>query len=351
MSARNALVLAAVALVSCGHSGPSAPAPGTVSGTVIVGELAAGHDVGLSVDGKPLVLQRNAPVGEIPFTVKDLATGIHSVFAWSDRNDDGVFLPLLDLTSEIATVQLDLNDPLKDSANVTLYLAASLPGLCTIRGTVTFTKPVEGLNLMVAAPSPDTLSSVTDIAGLGGNLGGAYQVLTNATETSYPYVLTNLQPGTYLPLAAVLGAGGGVAVNVVVNPMAVKMLKAGDVAQADFAYGSVAISGTATLTPAQPPSRPVMGVVAARNMSLTQLSIQAVLMPTLFAPAGAELKGSFAAQALRDGQTFDLKAFTNEGGDPFSSALAWLMDPLGGDKDASVKAEPGAKADFSVPAR
>jgi hypothetical protein len=327
--------------------------PGTASGVVVVGGVAVGTSVAVLVDGAVTELGKIQEKGEIPFRITSLGSGRHRLVAMSDRNGDGRYWPLVDYSSDPYNFTLDLKDPFKASVEgVRLYLGESQPGLCTIMGAVTFERAVGAQNLTVAALSPDALSAGANPQALLAQLGSGYRVFTNDTDTAYPYVITDLEPGRYLPVPLLNGfGGGGVAMNLMVNPFKQMTCKGDDVLKADFLFGGVALHGTVTIKPAKPPGMLTYGVVAARNATL-QGGIQAVLMPTFFGGSATEFKGNYAGQALRETVTFDLRAFTSlEPGVPITAALAWVMNPFAPEKPHAQAhtVAPEKQQDFTVP--
>lgn len=328
---------------------------GTVSGVVVVGEMAAGNVIAVSADLGTTVLGLVAEKSEVPFTITDLTTGTHRLQAIADTDQDGAFVPYLDLDGAPFGFDLDLADPFRASLEgVRLYLAASQPGLCTFKGTVTFPVPVPGQNLSVAALDPALLQG-----GAGGDpqtllaaFSNGYRVTTNDTDTSYPYLITDLTPGTYLPVPALIGAGAGISLNLLVELNGSKPCLADGVATADFAYGQTALTGTISYTPAAPAFFG-WGAVAARNLAFGMGGVKAqlVLMPALLLPAGADgtLGGSFSAVALKDFALFDVRAFTSldasATGNPVTDALAWAMNPFSPDPpQASFTSKPPSQA-------
>ncbi|MBI3185037.1 MAG: hypothetical protein HYZ28_23095 [Myxococcales bacterium] len=308
--------------------------PGSISGVVVVGGLAVQKEIALSVDGAITRLGKvNAP-GELRFSATGLDSGQHRLVAVADRNGDGNFWPLIDYASDTHAVTLDLKDPFKASAeNVRIYLGTSQPGLATIQGTITLPDPPVGQNLSVSALKSDALGASADMNALLQQLQNGYRVFTNGTDKQYPYAITDLEPGRYVPVPALMGFGaGGLALNFIANPFKALNLGPGETGVADFAYGPVGISGTVTLKPAQAPQGIVYGVVAAKHASFTE-GMQAVLMPAVFLPqtGTTDLKGSYAGSALRANASFQVRVFTSlEGQNPLTAALAWSINPFAG---------------------
>ncbi|MGC4113138.1 MAG: chitobiase/beta-hexosaminidase C-terminal domain-containing protein [Myxococcales bacterium] len=310
---------------------------GTVSGVVVLGELAAGNEIAVAADLGTLPLGLVAQKGEVPFTVTDLTTGTHRLQAIADTNQDGQFIPFLDLDGTPYGFDLDLNDPFRASLEgVRLYIAASQPGLCTLKGTVSFPVPIANQNLSVAALDPALLQggAGTDPQTLLTAFSNGYRVTTNDTDKSYTYLITDLTPSMYMPVPALIGAGAGISLNLLVDLSSAKDCAADEVVVADFAYGRTALDGTITYTPATPAFFG-WGAVAVRNLTFGMGGIKAqlILMPTLLLPgADGTLGGTFAAVALKDNATFDVRAFTSldasATGNPVTDALAWAMNPF-----------------------
>ncbi len=313
---------------------------GTVSGVVVVGEQAAGHEVAVVADLTPLPLGLIPAQAEVPFTIADLGTGTHRLQAIADTDQDGRFVPFLDLDGTPYGFELDLDDPFRASLEgVRLYLAATQPGLCTFKGTVSFPVPVPNQNLSVAALDPALLQggggAGADPQTLLAAFANGYRVTTNGTDTAYDYLITDLAPGTYLPVPALVGAGAGISLNLLVELNGARQCAADKVAVADFAFGQTALSGNVVYTPAAPAFF-AWGAVAARNLTFGMSGIRAqlILMPALLLPAAPDgtMGGTFSAVALKDQASFDVRAFTNldpsATGNPVADALAWAMNPF-----------------------
>lgn len=308
---------------------------GTVSGVVVVDTIAVGHAIGLFTNGTLTDLGSVTQPQEIPFTVTGLGSGDHRVRAMADRNDDGAFLPVFDFASSTMDVTLDLDDPYKASVEgLRLYLGAAAPGRCAIEGTVTHPEPMPGETLRISALSPSSLGQSMDPAALFAQLQDGDLIVTSPQEDTYPYALTDLEPGGYVvsPALTTLGVGG-LSINFIANPLKTVQCREAEVATADFAFGPVGLSGQVTLQPQTAKSQTIVyGVVAARGVSL-QHGVQVVLMPALFtaSPGGADLQGTFAGRGLRANGSFALRVFTNlGGGNPITDALAWAVNVLGG---------------------
>jgi hypothetical protein len=305
---------------------------GTISGVVVVGGVAVGKEVVLQADGVQTSLGSTPDAGELPFVLTGLDTGQHRLTAMADRNGDGNFWPVIDLSSDVMVVPLDLADPYKASAeNVRIYLQASQPGLCTIKGVITIPKPAIGLSLSISALSTSAFTAGFDPQVLLAQLRNGYQVIVNDTDTQYPYAITDLACGQYVPVPMLTGFGsGGLAMNFLANPLRSLNLGAGETGTANFSFGAVTLSGTATVTPPAASPGIVYGVVSAKTFSMTT-GIQGVLMPTVFLPdtATGTLKAGFAGQAMRENSTFKVRVFTSlDGGSPLTTSLAWTANPL-----------------------
>ncbi len=313
------------------------PAVGTISGVVVVGAFGIGKQVGVTRNAQTVKLTKPTKAEEIPFTFTKLAAGAHRLSAILDRDDDGQLIPFLDFQSDALTITLDFSDPYKASAeNVKLYLGASPPELCTIAGTITLPKPPLGQNLQISAISPTGFLGGADPQALLTQLQGGYRIFTNPQQTAYPYVLTDLKPGQYVPAPLLLGFGaGGIAMNFLSNPLKSVNCVAGETAISDHAFGPITMNGTATVKEASAPTGGFnYGVIAARSVSLTT-GIQAVLMPAVFSrdQATGDLSGAFGAQALRSNSSFAVRVFVNGAtgttlGNPIVDALAWVVNPF-----------------------
>ena len=308
---------------------------GTISGVVVVGDFSIGKQVWVTRNAETVALTKPTKPAELPFLFKGLMEGAHRLTATLDRDGDGNPIPFLDLQSLTETVTLDFKDPYKASAeNVRLYLATSPPELCTIAGTINLPKPAVGQNLQIAAISTSGLGAGFDPQTLLTQLQAGYQVFTNPTDMAYPYVITDLKPGLYVPVPLLVGfGGGGVAMNLLANPLRPVNCKASETAISDHAFGPVTLAGTATVSAASAPTGPfTYGVVAAKNTSLVT-GIQAVLMPVVFGrdPTTMGLNAAFGATSLRENSTFNLRVFTSGGPamtNPITDALAWVVNPF-----------------------
>lgn len=312
------------------------PAVGTISGFVVVGGFGKGKLVGVTRNAQTLKLTKPTGPMELPFTFTKLAEGPHRLSAILDRDDNGQLVPFLDFQSMTETVTLDFKDPYKASAeNVRLYLGTSPPELCTIAGTITLPNAPVGQNLQISAISPDGFLPGGDPQGLLTQLQAGYRIFTMPGQTEYPYVITDLKPGRYVPVPLLLGFGaGGVAMNFLANPLKSVTCVAGETAISDHAFGPITLNGDAVVKAASAPTSGfTYGVVAARNTNFST-GIQAVLMPVVFGrdPATMDLTAAFGAQALRSNSTFQARVFVNgapgTAGNPIVDALAWVINPF-----------------------
>jgi hypothetical protein len=308
---------------------------GTISGVVVVNTLALGHPAALFVGGQRHDLGQSGTAAELPFTLTGLPSGRHRLRAVSDQNDDGNFLPLLELSSAPLDVDLDLDDPFRASAeNVRILLGAPASGLCAMTGVITHPRPRAGETLRISALDPGAFGGGLDPTALLGQLQEGFLILVDPQRTEYPYVLNDLEPGSYIPVPMLTTLGnGGLGVNLQANPLSPVSCAADKVAKKDLALGPVGLTGAVTLQPQTPPSGFVYGVVAAKNVSFTQ-GLQAVLMPGVYTPNGdGDLVGGFGGRGLRANTLFGLRAFSNAGGgagNPLLEALMWAVTPLGG---------------------
>jgi hypothetical protein len=349
-------------------------AVGTASGFIIYGTVAVGDAIGLMLDGT--LVQTFPPPsqpGQIPWQVSGLTTGSHQVQAAADRNGDGNFIPVLDLFSPTVSFIIDTSDPFHASAeNVDLYLGASPSGLCTIEGTISVPGAVFGESVTVNAFNSGSLLSGLGIGGAGGIGGGGgsgasdagtagglsaqsiltelqngYQVFATPGTTDYPYAITNLQPGSYVVIPLVTSLASGFSLDLLANPFSPLNCTPGAVLTQNFKFGPIDLSGTVTLTPATNPGNFVYGIVATRTFSFST-GIQAILMPTFFAPSsGGDYTANYGSGGLLDDSAFGLSAFTSAdpssgstgspigpggniltGGGPILSAFTWALDPL-----------------------
>ncbi len=326
---------------------------GTVSGVVVVGEFCVGQQIAVLADGAPLELGLASKAGELPFVIENVEDGPHRLVAISDRNGDGRFIPFLDFNSETFQYEIALDDPFKASVEgVKLYLGGSRPGLCTISGKVKFDKAPGPQNLSVSAVSPSAFGGGADPSALLSLLAGGYRIFTNDTDTEYPYVLTDQEDGTYLPIAIMTGlGGGGLGMNLVANPLRTVNCGPDVNATQDFRFGPSEVTGTVTLNPATPPSGFTWGIIAARNFTFLD-GAQVLLMPAFCNGSPTELNAAYAGRLMRLNSSFDLRAFTSlDPQDPISSALSWVMNPLSPTQPHAkvTTASTPVQADFTVP--
>jgi hypothetical protein len=305
---------------------------GSIRGVVVVGSFATGQKVGLFRNLELRELGTPDSPTEIPFFFEGLRAGQHRLTAIADRDRDGNLVPFLDFQSDTTTITLDLNDPFKAGPeNVRIYLGASGAGLGTLKGVLRLPKPPAFQNLQISVLSPDMLGANLDPMALMQMLQGGYRILTNQANTDYPYVITNLQPGSYLPVPSLMGFGnGGIAINLLAHPLQPARIEADRETTKDFAFGPVAISGEVTVAAAAAPTGFAYGIVAAKTASLTE-GIQAVLMPVLLTrdPMTGDAKGRYAGSAFRENSTVSIRVFTNANlGNPLVEALPWVLNPF-----------------------
>ena len=330
---------------------------GTASGIIVVGSVAVNEAIALELDGT--VVQTFPPLttpGQIPFQVTGLMSGSHTFQAAADRNGDGRFTPILDYFSATATVTIDVTDPYHASVeNIVLLLGASTSGLCTIEGTIDVPAAALGQNVSVTAIDAGSLGSLTGLGGGSGSgttpglagiqglltqLTHGYQVFAMGSTTTYPYAITNLQPGSYVVIPVISSIGnGGLGLDFMANPFNPAKCTAGATVEQDFAFGPVNLTGKVTVTTG---SGFGYGMVAVRTLSI-KTGIQAVLMPTLFFGGGSGgLSGSFGSTGLLTGSQYSMRAYTSfdpgssgsnplAGGGPLLSALGWVINPLSSD--------------------
>lgn len=329
---------------------------GTISGVVVVGGFAVNKAVGLFRNTTLLDLGKPMMPTEIPFLFTDLRTGPHRLTAISDRNDDGALIPFLDFQSATTTIDLDLNDPYKAGPeNVRIYLGASSSGLGTLRGTITLPKPPALQNLQMSLLDPGALSGGLDPATLLTQLQNGYRIFTTPDQTEYPYVITDLMPGRVNPVPSLFGfANGGIAINLLANPLQPVTIQADQETIADFAFGPVTISGDLVLGSMSAPTGGFgFGIVAAKTASISQ-GIQAVLMPVIFMQDTTTMtsRAAYSGTSFRGNTTVSLKVFTNaNGANPITDALTWAVNPFApGAPHATVNTTMAdAVADITLP--
>lgn len=306
---------------------------GTITGTVIFGAFCAGKEIGIGRNGNIKKLGR-APMmaGTLPFSYQALMTGTHRLTGYCDRNGDGNLTPFIDFAGDTVNVALELTDPYKASAEgVKVYVGASGTGLGTLRGTIVLPRPPPLQNLSMSVLPADALSGGLDPQVLLQQLQNGYRIFTTPNQTDYPYVVTDLQPGRVLPVPSLIGfGGGGIAINLVANPLRPTLIEADKETVQDFAFGPVTLSGDITVRGPNAPTGFGLGIVAARITSLTD-GIQAVLMPVLFTrdPMTMDARSQYSGAALKANQTVTLRVFTSaNGANPITDALAWVVNPF-----------------------
>lgn len=311
---------------------------GTVEGEIVVGLVSVNEDIGLQLDGQ--IIQQFAPLtgpGKIPFSLKDMTTGTHTLRAVADRTHDGNFLPVLDYWSDTVTIDIDLSDPFKASVSgVRLLLGASDTSLCTIEGIISVPTASIGQSVSISAVDASALGGL--LGGGGGGTGGAqallsqlqngYQVFAMGNSTDYPYAITDLQPGSYtgLPVLTAVGSGG-LGLVFFVDPFDSIRCTPGAVIHKDFAFGPISLSGHVNTT--QPSTNFAYGMAAARAISLKN-GIEVALMPTFFLNSTS---GRISASGLLDSTSFSMMAYTSidatmAAGGPVVAALTWAVNPL-----------------------
>jgi predicted small lipoprotein YifL len=318
---------------------------GTISGVVVVGGFAVNKEVGLFRNSALENLGKPMMPTEIPFAFTGLRTGSHRLTAISDRNDDGALIPFLDFQSDTTTIELDLNDPYKAGPeNVRIYLGSSKSGLGTLRGTITLPRPPALQNLQMSLLDPGALTGGLDPAALLTQLQNGYQIITTPNQTEYPYVITDLMPGRVNPVPSLFGFGnGGIAINLLANPLQPVTILADEETVADFAFGPVTISGDVVLGSMSAPTGGfAFGIVAAKTASLTD-GIQAVLMPVIFMQDNTTMtsRAAYSGAAFRGNAAVSLRVFTNaNGANPITDALTWAVNPFAaGAPHASVNTQ------------
>lgn len=306
---------------------------GTISGVVVVGGFAVGKEVGLFRNTNLKNLGKPMMPTEIPFTYEGLRTGTYRLTAISDRNDDGNLIPFIDFQSATTTIDLDTSDPFKAGPeNVRIYLGASGSGLGTLRGTITLPKPPALQNLQISILDPGALTGGLDPMTLIQQLQGGYRILTNPMETEYPYVITDLMPGRVTPVPSLIGFGnGGLAVNLLANPLQPVNIVADEETIANFAFGPVTVSGDIALGSMSAPTGGLgFGIVAARVASISD-GIQAVMMPVIFTQDTMTMtsRATYSGSCFRGNSTVNLRVFTNaNGANPITDALTWVVNPF-----------------------
>ncbi len=306
---------------------------GTISGVVVVGGFAVGKKAGLFRNTNLLELGTPTMPTEIPFKYEGLRTGTYRLTAISDRNDDGNLIPFLDFQSAVTTIDLDTSDPFKAGPeNVRIYLGASGSGLGTLRGTITLPKPPALQNLQISLLDPSALTGGLDPMTLIQQLQNGYRILTDPGTTEYPYVLTDLMPGRVTPVPSLIGFGnGGLAVNLLANPLQPVNIVADEETVADFAFGPVTVSGDIALGSMSAPTGGLgFGIVAARVASISD-GIQAVMMPVIFTQDTTTMtsRATYSGAAFRANSTVNLRVFTNaNGANPITDALTWVVNPF-----------------------
>lgn len=306
---------------------------GSISGVVVVGGFSVNSEVGLFRNQSLTRLGKPTVPSELPFEFTGLRSGPHRLTAISDRNGDGQLVPFLDFQSATTTIELDLEDPFKAGPEgVRIYLGASGTGLGTLRGVITLPRPPPLQNLQISVLDPGALTGGVDPQALLQQLQGGYRILTTPGQSEYPYVITDLEPGRVTPVPSLLGFGnGGIALNLLANPLRPVTIVADEETVANFAFGPVTLSGDVVLGPMSAPTGGfAFGIVAARILSLTD-GIQAVLMPVFFVQDSTTntARAAYSGAALKGNSTVSLRVFTNANmANPFVDALQWVVNPF-----------------------
>lgn len=324
---------------------------GTVSGTVVVGNFATGQELGVFRNTSLQTLGQLAQPGEVPFVFTGVSTGTHRLTAIADRNHDGMLARFLDYQSDTKVVEVDLDDPFKAGPEgIKLYLGASSSGLGTLKGVISLPQPPPAQNLQVSVLDPGALTGGLDAMALLQQLQGGYRIFTNATDTSYPYVVTDLQPGQAVPVASLLGFGnGGIALNLLANPLRPVTIVADEEAEANFAFGPVRISGTVVLGETSAPDGNFsFGLLGAKTLSFSEGG-QAVLMPVIFTQdtLTQTTRASYSGAAFRANSTISFRVFTG-GANALTAALAWVVNPLASDPPHATVATQNSDVSFDI---
>lgn len=232
---------------------------GTVTGAVVVGSLALGHPVALQYGTSLLELGTLDEPGELPFELAGLPSGNHRFVAIADDDGDGAYSTFTDFSSDAVRIPLDLDDPFEASAeNVRIYIGASPPDLGTLQGTVHVPNATGAENLSISALSGNAFSGGADPSALLSQLTNGYRLFTRSGVEDYPYVITDLEPGIYIPVPLLTSfSGAGIGLNFVAKPMGIKPIGPGDVSIQNFAFGPVRLAGTVTLNLAGTTPSPV----------------------------------------------------------------------------------------------
>lgn len=306
---------------------------GTITGTVVFGAFCADKEIGIGRNGTIKKLGK-APMsaGTLPFSYTGVMSGTQRLTAYCDRNGDGNLTPFIDFGGDTVNVTLDLMDPFKASAEgVKVFVGASGTGLGTLRGTIILPRPPPLQNLSMSVLPADALSGGLDPQVLLQQLQNGYRIFTTPMQTEYPYVVTDLQPGRVLPVPSLIGfGGGGIAINLLANPLRPVLIEADKETVQDFAFGPVTLSGDITIRSANAPMGFGFGIVAARVTSL-QDGIQAVLMPVLFTRDAMTMdaRASYSGTSFKANQTVTLRVFSNaNGANPITDALTWVINPF-----------------------
>ena len=304
-------------------------AAGSVTGVIVVDTVAVGKELSLFTDLKSQPLAAAMTKGEVPFRLEGLGSGSHRLQAFADLDADGRILPAIDFGSDVVTVELDLADPFKASAeDVRLYLGASDATRCTLTGTVKVPDAQTGETVRMTALSPEAFTqAVSNPTGLLGQLQQGDQLFLDPAQDAYPYAITQLDVGSYLPVPALISASlKGLGLHFMGNPLNLATCTAGQTIRRDFNFGPLSVSGTVTTTSPTGAGAflPLVGVVAAQRLDLFD-GVDALLMPVILMPDPAnpgKHKGGYVGHGLKASSEYRGKYFT----DP-SAALTWVVVP------------------------
>ena len=133
-------------------------------------------------------------------------------------------------------------------------------------------------------------------------------------------------------MPSLIGFGnGGLAINLLANPLSPVTINADEETIADFAFGPVTLSGDLALGAMSAPTGGLgFGIVAARVATISD-GIQAVLMPVIFTQDTMTntARATYSGTAFRSGVTVNLRVFTNaNGANPITDSLQWVVNPF-----------------------
>jgi hypothetical protein len=201
-----------------------------------------------------------------------------------------------------------------------------------MQGTVSFqATPTAGRGLAVLP----ILSSAL-LAG-GGTMPtidpSTTQFAPTSTDLVYPYSITGIAPGTYVPFCAYTDGSAqargqfSAPLNILLVLMPQATINAGATATADFTYGPGSLAGVVTVNISTAlPEGATPKVLVAGKTGVTKK--QLVLIPATMTRAGGsttQYTGTFTEEALGN-VNFKFKVFaTADGSDPTAAAFTWLM--------------------------